>query len=80
MGDHSYQPLEGLWSLVKRGISRRVHHVVSAKKLQGYVNAYAFRWDRRNDETPMYVQMFARLARHCGLRRSLGNHVRDRAS
>ncbi len=62
MGDTHTNTIEGFWSLVKRGISG-VHHVVSAKKLQGYVNAYGFRWNRRNDETPMFLQILGRLAR-----------------
>lgn len=34
---------------------------VSAKYLQGYVNAYAFRWNHRDDEVPMFRQILSRL-------------------
>ena len=52
--------IEGFWSLVKRGIDG-VHHVVGANYLQDYINAYAFRWNHRNDEKPMFLQILARL-------------------
>lgn len=52
--------IEGFWSLVKRGISG-VNHAVSAKYLQGYVNSYSFRWNHRDDATPMFVQILRRL-------------------
>jgi len=60
MGDVHTNTIEGFWSLVKRGISG-VNHAVSAKYLQGYINAYAFRWNRRNDEESMFLQILARL-------------------
>ena len=65
MGNASTNTCESFWSLCKRGLDG-VHHVVSAKYLQGYLNAYAFRWNRRNDETPMFLQILARLARPLG--------------
>ena len=52
--------IEGFWSLVKRGIGR-VNHAVGAKYLQGYVNSYAFRWNHRDDEAPMFLQVLRRL-------------------
>jgi transposase-like protein len=45
--------IENFWSLVKRGISG-VYHAVSPKYLQSYLNEYAFRYNHRNDETPMF--------------------------
>lgn len=59
-GDAHVNTLEGFWSLVKRGISG-VNHAVSAKYLQGYVNAYAYRWNHRDDESPMVLQILGRL-------------------
>lgn len=50
--------LEGLWSNTKRGIDG-VHHAVSPQHLQGYLDAYVFRYNHRDDETPMY-QLIAR--------------------
>ena len=44
MGDAHTNTIEGLWSLVKRGIGG-VNHAVSAKHLQTYLNEYAFRYN-----------------------------------
>lgn len=52
--------IEGFWSLVKRGING-ANHAVSAKYLQGYLNAYAYRWNHRNDEKPMFISILSRL-------------------
>ena len=52
--------IEGFWSLVKRGISG-VYHSVSPKYLQSYLNEYAFRYNHRNDETPMFQLILNRL-------------------
>jgi len=60
MGDAHTNTIEGFWSLVKRGIDG-VHHAVSAKYLQDYINSYSFRWNHRNDETPMFLQILSRL-------------------
>jgi len=53
MGDAHTNTVEGFWSLVKRGISG-VNHAVSAKYLPNYLNEYAFRYNRRNQEQPMF--------------------------
>jgi transposase-like protein len=45
--------IENFWSLIKRGISG-VYHAVSPKYLQSYLNEYAFRYNHRKDETPMF--------------------------
>ncbi len=52
--------IEGFWSLTKRGIDG-VHHAVSAKYLQSYLNAYSFRWNHRHDEMPMFSQIVSRV-------------------
>ena len=44
--------IEGLWSNTKRGIDG-VHHVVSPKYLQGYLDSYVYRFNRRYDVTPI---------------------------
>jgi len=46
--------IEGFWSLLKRGISG-TYHAVSPKYLQSYLNEYAFRYNHRKDETPMFM-------------------------
>lgn len=52
--------IEGFWSLLKNGI-RGAHHAVGATQLQGYVNEYVFRYNHRNDETPMFVTLKSRM-------------------
>jgi transposase-like protein len=56
------QIIEGLWSLVKRGISG-THHSVSAKHLQGYLNEYARRYSNRDDDGPaLFALLILRAA------------------
>ncbi len=52
--------IEGFWSLVKRGISG-VYHAVSPKYLQSYLNEYTFRYNHRNDETPMFITILNQI-------------------
>jgi transposase-like protein len=52
--------IENFWSLIKRGISG-VYHAVSPKYLQSYLNEYAFRYNHRRDETPMFELMLNQL-------------------
>lgn len=52
--------IEAFWSLVKRGIDG-VHHLVSPKYLQHYINAYSFRWNHRNNQKPMFYLMLERV-------------------
>lgn len=59
-GNIHTQTIDGFWSLVKRGIDG-VHHKVGANYLQDYINAYSFRWNHRNDEKPMFLQVLSRL-------------------
>lgn len=59
-GDVHTNTIEGFWSLVKRGING-VYHVVSAKYLQSYLNEYAFRYNHRQDEVPMFQTMLAQV-------------------
>ena len=54
--------IEGFWSLVKRGISG-VYHAVSPKYLQSYLNEYAFRYNYRKDETPMFMTILQQISR-----------------
>ena len=54
--------IEGFWSLVKRGIDG-VYHKVNKEYLQHYLNEYAFRYNRRKDEKPMFCAFLERLAR-----------------
>ena len=61
LGDVHTNTIEGFWSLVKRGISG-VYHAVSHKYLQDYLNEYAFRYNRRGSETPMFRAILDRAS------------------
>jgi len=60
-GDVHTQTIEGFWSLVKRGIGG-THHCVSAKHLQGYLNEYAWRYNRRDNGRSMFLDLIAESA------------------
>ncbi|CAN5533341.1 IS1595 family transposase [soil metagenome] len=60
-GDNHTQTVEGFFGLTKNGI-RGVYHAVSAKWLQGYLNEYAWRYNRRFDREPMFTQLLLRAA------------------
>jgi len=53
--------VEGFWSLVKRGISG-VYHSVSPQYLQLYLNEYAFRYNHRKAEAPMFKIFLSRIS------------------
>jgi transposase len=59
-GDVHTNTIEGFWSLLKRGIGG-VYHSASAKHLQGYLEEYAFRYNHRKDERPMFDTMLSRV-------------------
>jgi transposase len=59
-GDIHTNTIDGFWSLLKRGIGS-VYHSVSAKHLQGYLDEYAFRYNHRKDERPMFDTMLSRV-------------------
>lgn len=60
MGNVHTNTIEGFWALIKGGI-RGVFHHVSPRYLQHYVNEYAFRYNHRNDETPMFLTFLRRV-------------------
>jgi transposase len=60
-GDIHTQQIEGFWSLLKRGLSG-THHAVSPQWLQGYVNEYAWRYNRRDDGRSMFASLLLRSA------------------
>lgn len=53
VGNVHTNTIEGFWSLVKRGIGG-VYHSVSEKRLQSYINEYAFRYNHRDDECALF--------------------------
>ena len=40
-----------------------MNHAVSAKYLQQYLNEYAFRYNRREQEQPMFESFLAQIVR-----------------
>lgn len=60
IGNAHTNTIEGFWSLLKRGING-VYHAVSPKHLQKYVNEYAFRYNHRKDEKPMFLTVLERV-------------------
>lgn len=60
VGNVHTNTIEGFWSLLKRGISG-VYHSVSATHLQAYIDEYAFRYNHRDDDQPMFAAMSGRL-------------------
>jgi transposase len=52
-GEVHTQTIEGFFGLFKNGI-RGVYHSVSAKWLQGYVNEYTWRYNRRESGRSMF--------------------------
>lgn len=61
-GDIHTNTVEGLWSLLKRGI-RGVYVHCSPKHLQQYLNEYTFRYSHRHDETPMFTSFLHQIAK-----------------
>lgn len=55
-GDVHTNTIEGFWGLFKSGI-RGTHRSVSREYLQSYLNEWTFRYNRRNDDTPMFWAM-----------------------
>jgi len=60
LGDAHTNTIEGFWSVLKRGISG-VYHAVSEKYLQCYVDEYAFRYNHRKDEKPMFLTVLEKI-------------------
>ncbi len=60
-GDTHTQTIDGFFGLVKNAI-RGVHHGVSHKWLQGYLNEYVWRWNRRDQPRLIFEDMLAGAA------------------
>lgn len=60
-GDVHTQTVEGFFGLVKTGI-RGTYHAVSAKWLQGYLNEFAWRYNRRHEQRSMFESLLLRAA------------------
>jgi hypothetical protein len=55
-GETHTQTVEGFFALLKNGI-KATHHGVSHKWLQGYLNEYTWRWNRREAQEPMFYDL-----------------------
>jgi transposase len=64
IGEVHTNTIEGFWSLVKGGIGG-VYHQVSTKYLQSYFDEYSFRYNRRNDDTPMFWSVMTQVHKSC---------------
>jgi transposase-like protein len=62
MGDIHTNTIEGFWSLLKRGIGG-VYHQISAKHLQMYCDEYAYRYNRRFSDKPMFTSLLDEVAK-----------------
>jgi transposase-like protein len=60
VGNVHTQTIDGFWALVKNGITGVYHHV-SPEYLQRYLNEYGFRYNHRNDVTPMFRTFLFRV-------------------
>jgi transposase len=59
-GEAHTNSVESFWSIAKNGIRGANRHVGS-RYLQGYLNAYAFRWNHRRDGASMFRAIVSRL-------------------
>jgi transposase len=57
--------IDGFWAQVKNAVGG-VHHGVAPKYLQQYINEYAFRYNHRNDVTPMFQTFLHRVGAELG--------------
>ena len=55
------QTIEGFFSLFKNGV-RGVYHSVSPKWLQGYLNEYTWRYNRRDNGRAMFLDLIEAAA------------------
>ena len=61
VGDIYTQNIEGLWSIVKRGIYG-VYRVVSKKYLQAYIDEYSWRYNNRQYQDRMFELLLNQIA------------------
>jgi transposase len=61
-GDVHTQTIEGFFGNFKMGV-RGAHHSISKKWLQGYLNEWAWRYNRRDDRRAMFLTLIERAAR-----------------
>jgi transposase len=59
-GDVHTNTIEGVWANMKTGIVG-THHHVSPKWLQGYLNEYVWRYNRRHETHPMFLSLLEQI-------------------
>ncbi len=57
--------IEGFWSQLKRSLDG-THHAVSAHHLQNYVNEFAYRYNRRKAQEPMFLLLLEEVGAQLG--------------
>jgi transposase-like protein len=55
-GDVHTQTIDGFFGRFKSGV-RGAHHAISHKWLQGYLNEWTWRYNRRESGTPMFTDL-----------------------
>jgi len=60
LGNIHTNSIEGFWGILKRSVSGTYSHV-SSQHLQSYVNEFAFRYNRRNANYPLFYSLLDRL-------------------
>lgn len=60
-GETHTQTIEGFFGHFKTDV-RGTHHSVSTRWLQGYLNEWVWRWNRRTDDVPMFKQLITAAA------------------
>ncbi len=61
--DSHTNTIEGFWSLLKGGLRGVYKGRATRKYLQNYINEYAFRYNRRNDTTPMFLSFLGQIVK-----------------
>lgn len=60
-GELHTNTIEGFWSQLKRSLNG-TYHAVSPEYLQNYVNEFAWRYNRRNDQnTPIFLSLLSQV-------------------
>ncbi len=62
VGESHTNTIEGFWSLLKGGLRGVYKGRATRKYLQNYINEYAFRYNRRNDEQPMFISFLNQVS------------------
>jgi transposase len=57
------QTVDGLWSIVKNGITGSNRHV-GPQHLQSYLDAYVFRYSHRDDDQPMFLTLLGQVQKN----------------